>query len=549
MKTAARHAASCCTLMCGIAGGLRGAAAVPARGRASRLAIDAAKEDEPIWNSDEPFIYSPDAPRNFWRPAIPDVGIMNSWASNAVAPMDNIEEGAENQDGPTSIHIAYWPPRTDFQPPFPEPYPNASVVWSTWNSTEKPVRLKNMHKDCSNEPSGWIDRKGYSCAHYSLDRWCTELGREGPGWKTSWGTIQNFTDSEGVSASRACCACGGGQTMIVVGEEETPLHKRRLLAPEDKLPAKINEKFELGHPLRNLPASVSGYPLEAAEDKIPAPLVAPADRIPKNFARMINEINKGNSQPSPTGLSVRYYSSFDWTVQPQGQFPTYQSKPDFTGIDKALDYQPFDYTHLLGWPGKTRAAPPVFWAKWSGTLNVLTAGKYRLQLVVGFETTSELKIDGMVVKTPGQCAAARSKSSCRANGCAWDPSADEPCGVEVLAPPAMLQAPRSAARFLQAPAPAPAAAAPTVIPAATVAPALPITHEPVEVELASGGHCVEATVLVTNQGRTVRLLYSGPDTARNLIAVPSEMLFCDPVVMACVDPALVSCSIAGLGFT
>lgn len=333
--------------------------------------------------------------------------------------------------------------------------------------------------------------------------------------------------------------CGGGRQSVYIGHPEKDIERRRLLAPEDKLFTGQNGQ-KSAEEVQDFPAKAHRRPLASPEDKIPLPLVAPQDRIPRSFGRVIGNMYDSASKPDPSGLSVRYYRNGDQPKDCAG------IKYDMAAIDPALDYQFSGASATgkqLGWPGKNKGAPPVFWAKWSGTVNILLGGNYSMNLDIGWETTSEFKVDGKVLKTPGQCEAGKSKASCEKNGCAWDPKETPPCGM--VKPAALLQvpgAPRKASEaFLQAHGPAPAGAAPAAPPAP---PAPQVTHVPPKLELKAGGHCVSATVLVHSQSKTIRLMYSGPDTADNLIAVPSAVLYCDPEIKACVAPALAECATA-----
>jgi len=65
---------------------------------------------------------------------------------------------------------------------------------------------------------------------------------------------------------------------------------------------------------------------------------------------------------------------------------------------------------------------------------------------------------------------------------------------------------------------------------------------PDELELHTGGHCLEIEIEVPLSGRTIQLMYSGPDTHDELVVVPGLVLFCDPVVDACVQPEVDSCA-------
>ena len=54
-----------------------------------------------------------------------------------------------------------------------------------------------------------------TCQKYKDSKWCTLDGGYGTGWLSSYGSFSTFANSEGVDASQACCACGGGKTSYV----------------------------------------------------------------------------------------------------------------------------------------------------------------------------------------------------------------------------------------------------------------------------------------------------------------------------------------------
>ena len=58
--------------------------------------------------------------------------------------------------------------------------------------------------------SSWRDSEGFSCKQYVEQGWCTYGGKEGPGWKSEWGSFKDFAN-DGKDASMACCECGAGQ--------------------------------------------------------------------------------------------------------------------------------------------------------------------------------------------------------------------------------------------------------------------------------------------------------------------------------------------------
>lgn len=57
---------------------------------------------------------------------------------------------------------------------------------------------------------GWVTSEGEGCYEYGAYNYCTSNGRPGRGWKSSWGSLSQWTDSRGRSSLQACCACGGG---------------------------------------------------------------------------------------------------------------------------------------------------------------------------------------------------------------------------------------------------------------------------------------------------------------------------------------------------
>lgn len=61
---------------------------------------------------------------------------------------------------------------------------------------------------CGDTPD-WKDKDGDNCQSYSYNNWCTTSGGAGVGWHEEWGTMDDFRNN-GLIASEACCACGGG---------------------------------------------------------------------------------------------------------------------------------------------------------------------------------------------------------------------------------------------------------------------------------------------------------------------------------------------------
>lgn len=58
---------------------------------------------------------------------------------------------------------------------------------------------------------GWTDMEGDACEDYAREQYCTEIGQLGPGWKQGeWGLLSDYA-VDGKDATKACCACGGGE--------------------------------------------------------------------------------------------------------------------------------------------------------------------------------------------------------------------------------------------------------------------------------------------------------------------------------------------------
>mmetsp|Transcript_35425 Transcript_35425/g.102026 ORF Transcript_35425/g.102026 Transcript_35425/m.102026 type:complete len:302 (+) Transcript_35425:1868-2773(+) len=66
---------------------------------------------------------------------------------------------------------------------------------------------------------------------------------------------------------------------------------------------------------------------------------------------------------------------------------------------------------------------------------------------------------------------------------------------------------------------------------------------PNQAMLEAGGHCLDILIAVTPEGRTLQLTYKGPDTAGTMTVIPGQVLWCDPVVQACSNPALDTCAL------
>lgn len=62
---------------------------------------------------------------------------------------------------------------------------------------------------CVDSPFGWKDSHSNRCQDYARHAWCTASGGYGSGWKDHDGWLEDYA-TNGVSATMACCACGGG---------------------------------------------------------------------------------------------------------------------------------------------------------------------------------------------------------------------------------------------------------------------------------------------------------------------------------------------------
>ena len=68
--------------------------------------------------------------------------------------------------------------------------------------------IETTEEKCTNYPF-WNDFYGDSCDAYQLQQYCTENGGIGVNWNPSWGTFEENAE-DGISATQACCKCGGG---------------------------------------------------------------------------------------------------------------------------------------------------------------------------------------------------------------------------------------------------------------------------------------------------------------------------------------------------
>jgi len=203
------------------------------------------------------------------------------------------------------------------------------------------------------------------------------------------------------------------------------------LAPPDRLPDPSARWFERNNGHFDVPER----PLrknQAPEDAVPMPYrqMAPLDSVEMKYSRYLNELNEQKTKNNPRGFSVRYYNVPPPSCGPDVAAPVASSLDlslDYTGsaasllaVNTSTEYNPVYMTRKsLQWPNKKQPVGGVWWAKWSGSLMVLSAGKYAFNLDMGFNSNSWLKVDGMSVLTDGQCTVAPDKGACEAKGCKW----------------------------------------------------------------------------------------------------------------------------------
>lgn len=481
-----------------------------------------------------------------------------------VAPQDQLAAGVQAagaQSPPGSALPRYH--RKEEQAPnaFPE------------TASKAPEVLRGQQLECHDSPHGWQDSNGNDCYQYKKGEWCSSSG-SGAGWKDSWGSFVEWSNSmAGNGPEQACCACGGGVKLLasVVSHLDG-----RLQAPQDG--------FDEGGM-----APADRLPEEFMDSD---PVTAPLDQIPAKFAHYLTSVDKKRQQPDVMGLSARFYS-----VKPTDDCNG--PAPMSSTIDRALDYR-FGFTggfqRFLQLHAKHADSGSFFYGKWTGTINILEKGKYVFDLDLGFDTSSSIKIDGQELLTHGQCKASKEAYSCAQKRCLWlDGNCMPPSGAAGSAPapaPAVavaaaaapaLEWPRlvperqsdvmspwhnaAALGLLQAPSPATApgaAAAPAPVPMAMAPVPAPMAAVPVpvpapapppfeaegkpgEMLLSVGGHCVEVLVRADSNSRSIQLSYNGPDTGHVKTVVPGQVLFCDPVVPACVSPELSSCKSSTCG--
>eukprot|EP00930_Biecheleria_cincta_P004639 TRINITY_DN105558_c0_g1_i1.p1 TRINITY_DN105558_c0_g1~~TRINITY_DN105558_c0_g1_i1.p1 ORF type:complete len:575 (-),score=109.28 TRINITY_DN105558_c0_g1_i1:310-2034(-) len=478
-------------------------------------------------------------------------------ATFPVAPQDDLTKG---------LQIA-----ADRTPPGSSP-PKLQAA-----GTMEGASIRGQILECHSSPQNWQDSHGNGCYEYEKGQWCTREGVQGPGWQAEWGTFMEWTASMANNGPKgACCACGGGVPMVSSTQSDVPLARSLVMAPEDAVAR------------RDLVAPADALPEKFGMAK---QVTAPLDAVPRSFRRHFAEMQKQRQTPDLMGLTVRFYDAPP-TNTCEGP-PTISS-----AVDRVLDYglgKVSGFQRFVESRAKKAKTGSVFYAKWTGTIDVLAAGEYAFDLDLGFDTQSSVKIDGKEILTKGQCRVARDAGACSKKRCSWVAESCVPptlasFSAPVAAPAAVVAASPSAELSLiaqghhaapaAAPAESPAAApglaafspaaampaapapevgqqpstayAPAPAPFAAAPPAFEAVGGSVVVStdpdgpgrltLKAGGHCVEIVVMAQpTNSPTMQLRYSGPDTDQTDTLVPGQVLFCDPVAPACKRPELDAC--------
>lgn len=337
---------------------------------------------------------------------------------------------------------------------------------------------------CTSDPTDFKDKDGHTCDSYASKNWCKVDGTEGDGWAKP-GKITDHANSDKINAAKACCACGGGEKVVIMGNTLVPLNSNRQIhAPGDRLPLRY-------YPLTNLAGA-------AAEDNISMP-VAKADWIPDQYRKYFSQLHARDELfKTEHGLSTEFFGIAN---TPADLYKTgYEPKDSavFTRVDPFVDFRRTG-NHLL-YP-LLSGEPDIWWVRFSGTLEIVVRGDYAFDMPVGaMGSQSALILDGKPVMTPGQCnALGNSEEECTNRGCTFQ--ADPAPGVCVMEE-------------------------------------IPI------VQLEEGGHCIEGYLRVKKRdnGRTLAMRYMGPDTQSKMVTIPSPALNCNPLVKStCMNPEVDAC--------
>lgn len=130
--------------------------------------------------------------------------------------------GAPSSPSPSPV----WSPSPS---PSPSPWPSPSP--SSWPSSS-PSSIQSLSpfpsagtspwpsagsQRCVDSPGDWQDSEDMGCATYAAEQWCTGEGGYDIGWARRWGTFERHAAVDGMSATKACCACGGGARSAFAG--------------------------------------------------------------------------------------------------------------------------------------------------------------------------------------------------------------------------------------------------------------------------------------------------------------------------------------------
>eukprot|EP00397_Hematodinium_sp_SG-2012_P050930 GEMP01059422.1.p1 GENE.GEMP01059422.1~~GEMP01059422.1.p1 ORF type:complete len:419 (+),score=86.19 GEMP01059422.1:134-1390(+) len=316
--------------------------------------------------------------------------------------------------------------------------------------------------ECLNAPN-WKDKRGQTCDQYVALDLCTPDKKQGPKWDASWGTIEEAGSPGGLVA---CCECGGGVRRTVLGPPLPTTEERTLHPYSDRFP------LESYHYARE--------PRIHNDPKI----MAPADKMPVNVVRYLEQFRRRADDFTPSGLSAQFYEKApdDWSGD-WGQAPVSQLV-NFIYYTNVLN-------RLLRWPGQGRPRP--WYVRWTGTLTIVQAGQYELNLVLTSKAKSRVRIGPNELVTKGQCASRKQKDECDFTGCEW---VTDKC----------------------------------------------VPKSDVPLQLDAKGYCVEIVVEVNDAAQLVRLEYKGNDSGNVWATVPTIVLSCDPTIIACYNPRENACT-------
>eukprot|EP00439_Symbiodinium_sp_Y106_P060148 s611_g8.t2 len=507
-----------------------------------------------------------------------------------VAPEDQLRQGVEAaiaRTPPGSSAPVYTPKEAQTPNAFP-------------GSSEAAIRpLRGQQLECHDSPATWKDANNNSCYHYETGHWCNSQGAAGAGWKDTWGTFAEWSKAmAGNGPVTACCACGGGIKFVASVESQRPLASRRLVAPEDRLdldslvaptetlPQEFLDASPVMAPMDRIPSKFA-HILGAAVEQRERP-----DVLGLSARFFASPPGDGCSGPLPVASAIDraldyrmgFTGGFQRYLQDRAQHATaggffYGKWSGTVNIlqagtyvfDLALGFDTTSSIKIDGkefltmgqcssakdefacsmkrcvWEGSRCAAPSaVSGAAPSPAPMQAPAPAPAPSLAQRLEWPRLVPERTSNVMSPWHTASSLSflqtpvaPSPAPAPGLA---AAVAPGPAPVTASPGpapgQLPSPAPAVATMPAPAPAPAGeAAPA--PAPAFPPAFAAAEgKPGELHLTAGGHCVEVIVKADRDSRSIQLKYNGPDTGHLDTVIPGQVLFCDPVVPACVQPEL-----------